>query len=123
MESKLQTFQFAILHKFIVHKAKLFKMQLVDSESCDNCLEKDTIIHRFWECRDIKLFWNEMEEWWNTLYPNNTISLSAKIIILGFYWTKCKYSLNNCILQARYFIHKQLCNKQHASFDGFLSHI
>ena len=47
IESKIQAFQFAMLHRFVVHKARLFKMQLVDSELCDVCIEKDTILHIF----------------------------------------------------------------------------
>ena len=123
IESKIQAFQFAMLHRFVVHKARLFKMQLVDSELCDACLEKDTILHRFWECPNIRLFWNNFEEWWNSLYPSNRNLLSAKIIILGCYSTHCKYAFNNCILQAKHFIHKQLCNKRQVSFQSFLTYL
>ena len=125
METKIQSFQFSFLHRFceIVHNARLFKMQLIESESCDTCFEKDTIIHRFLECPTITLFWENFEQWWNSLYPNNSVLLSAETILFGIYSTKSQYALNNCILQAKYFIHKQLCNKQQVTFRSFLSYL
>ena len=85
MESKLQAFQFSIQHRFVVHNARLYKMGLVDSESCNLCARKDTIIHRYWDCRYVSVFWSYFEDWYNKYSPKETVSLSLKKVIFGFY--------------------------------------
>ncbi len=50
IESKLQAFQFSVLHRFSPYKKKLFLMNLVESETCDYCEATETITHIFVEC-------------------------------------------------------------------------
>ena len=80
-------------------------MGLVDSELCDNCTLKDTISHRFWQCTNIRSFWAHFEDWWNVLFPTEIIQMSEETVLFGFYLHQNRYTVNNCILQAKYFIH------------------
>ena len=123
MESKLQAFQFSILHRFVVHNSRLYRMGLVDSELCNLCAAKDTIIHRYWECRYVNTFWSYFEDWYNKYSPRETISLSLKDVIFGFFHKQSCYTLNNCLLTAKYYIHKELCKKENISFAGYLNYL
>lgn len=55
-ETKLQAFQYSILHRFVPHKRLLYLQNLVTEETCDHCGEIDTILHRFYECLVSKHF-------------------------------------------------------------------
>ena len=122
-ETKLQSFQFSVLYRFVPYKAKLHLMGLAESPTCDFCPERDTLLHRFVECRCIKMFWISFARWW-TLATGDNLIVSAKDILLGYY-DGLKYPLNNCILTAKYFIHIQKCKSVAVTFEAckvFLKH-
>ena len=123
METRLQSFQFSLLHRFVVHKSRLKNMGLVNSEVCDYCLATDSIIHRFVECDQVKIFWINFQDWWNTIHTTSIITLSSSDIIFGLYKRKKLYALNNCILQAKYFIHVQACKQNAILLINFLSYL
>ena len=83
LESKLQVFRLSVLHQFVPHNSRLFKMNLVQSESCDYCAYLDTIIDRFGECENIQSFWTQFQTWWKNCYP-----LFRGLSILGHGWTR-----------------------------------
>ena len=116
-ETKLQSFQYSLLYRFVPYKRRLHMMGLVDTDICDYCTGVDSIVHRFVTCSVIKRFWDEFSDWWRS-YDSTFINLQAKNIILGFY-TNSNYTLNNCLLLAKYFIHKQKCAKAIISFPIF----
>ena len=59
-ESKLQIFQFKILYRRISTNSYLFKIGLISSELCSFCESStETLLHLFWECPQVKIFWNE----------------------------------------------------------------
>ena len=47
--------------------------------------------------------------------------MSEETVLFGFYLHQNRYTLNNCILQAKYFIHKEMCKKNEVSFTIFLA--
>ena len=112
MESKLQAFQFSVLHRFVPHNSRLFKMRLTDSECCNLCSFKDTILHRFWECSYVSVFWAYYQDWYNKYNSQDMIALSAKDVLFGFFKEQSKYTKNCCLLLAKYYIHKELCKKK-----------
>ena len=66
-ESKLQTFQFKLLHRRISTNRYLFKIGLISSELCSFCESStETLLHLFWECPQVKIFWNEVKDWLRT---------------------------------------------------------
>ena len=115
-ETKLQSFQYSLLYRFVPYKKRLYMMGLVDTDNCDYCTGLDSIVHRFVTCPVISKFWNEFSDWWRLF--SSDITLDAKNIILGFYTHKC-YTLNNCVLLAKYFIHRRKCVKGIISFAIF----
>jgi hypothetical protein len=104
-ETELQSFQYALLYRFIPYKKKLHIMGLVDSDICDYCDEIDTLVHRFVVCPVVKIFWNNFIIWWRK-QNDNINDLTDKNIILGFYDQE-DYALNKSILLAKHFIHRK----------------
>ena len=120
-EIKMQAFQFKILHRYIVHNVLLFRMGINDSPGCLNCNLEESIKHKFFECVYIQLFWKAFIEWWNVL-DIQRIDLEYKDVILGLYEIDL-YSVNNCILTAKYYIHYCWCKKIKPIFNRFLIYL
>ena len=110
-ETKLQSFQYKIIHRIINCNKKLFDMRIKNSPLCTYCDQTDDIGHFFFLCKDVYEFWREICTWWNTLdydgvdfpaYPN------VKTIIFGSQdVTEGVAVLNFCIFHIKYYIYRQ----------------
>ena len=116
-ETKLQSFQYSIIYRFVPYKDRLYKMGLVDSAICDYCTDIDSIAHRFVFCPGINQFWNDFTSWWS-IHDLTLPKLKEEHILLGLFMID-NYSLNKCIMLAKHFIHKQKCTKGNISFGIF----
>lgn len=56
-ETKLQSFAFKLAHRLIPCRHFLHKMRIRESEECVVCMERDTILHFFYECGRVQRFW------------------------------------------------------------------
>ena len=97
--TKLQNFQYKFLHRAIFTNSRLFKMKLVNSESCTFCKSnKETTDHLFWDCEVTK---NYIKQYLNFIKQNCNLELhlSKKMFFLGLD-TKDKSELHglNCSL-------------------------
>ena len=92
-------------------------MDLVNDDTCDYCSEQDTLIHRFISCPVCKSFWTQFISMWNQCIQT-PLHLSDRDKILGIY-VESSYTINNCILLAKQFIHKQKCKNKNISFNAF----
>ena len=109
-ETKLQSFQYKIIHIIINCNKKLFDMKIKNSPVCTYCDQTDDIGH-FFLCKDVYEFWREICTWWNTLdydvvnfpaYPN------VKTIIFGSQdVTEGVAVLNFCIFHIKYYTYRQ----------------
>ena len=110
-ETKLQSFQYKIIHRIINCNKKLFDMRIKNSPLCTYCDQTDDIGNFFFLCKDVYEFWREICTWWNTLdydgvdfpaYPN------VKTIIFGSQdVTEGVAVLNFCIFHIKYYIYRQ----------------
>ena len=110
-ETKLQSFQYKIIHRIINCNKKLFDMRIKNSPLCTYCDQTDDICHFIFLCKDVYEFWREICTWWNTLdydgvdfpaYPN------VKTIIFGSQdVTEGVAVLNFCIFHIKYYIYRQ----------------
>jgi hypothetical protein len=89
----------------------------VDSPICDYCTESDSIIHRFVGCQQMRVFWSDFVRWWEAA-TSLILNLTSEIILLGNY-KSTSYSLNSCILLAKYFIHLQKCKLLPVNFSSY----
>ncbi len=63
--SKLQSFQYRILHRTITCRKKLYDMKLVDSPNCLYCNNIDDIKHFLLSCEKTRNVWQSFFLWWN----------------------------------------------------------
>ncbi len=66
-ETKLQTFQYKIIHHIIPCNVWLFNLKFKNSKICNYCNEIDTQPHFFLLCEKENHFWNYWFNWWTTL--------------------------------------------------------
>ena len=114
-DTKLQTFQYAILNQIIPTGAKLHTWKMVESDKCQYCNrnEYDNISHYFYTCEKTSFFWNQIIKW-VSFHFKMQIPLSKTDIIFGITPTKetMFYSLNYLILHGKWYIYRcKLDNK------------
>ncbi|CAC5368334.1 unnamed protein product [Mytilus coruscus] len=102
IESKLQAFQYKMLHRIVSHNYLLEKYKLSLTNECASCKEIETIEHKFFECTEIKQFWREFSNWWYLVFGVK-IFLNKDSVIFGVL-NSDNLVLNYCILQAKYYI-------------------
>ncbi len=66
-ETKMQSFQFKLLHRLTPCRKNLAKWKISDTEYCQFCPEVDNIQHFFVYCEKVKSFWKSFFKWWNRL--------------------------------------------------------
>ena len=76
--------RYKIISRIVGTNSLLERMQIKTTDACDYCMQRENIEHKFWNCRSVARFWNEIKEWLvgkqlRTLVNNITINE----IILG----------------------------------------
>ncbi len=84
-ETKIQTFQYKILHRIICNKW-LFNIKITTSEVSDYCKEIDDILLFFFLCTNIREFWNLILDWLETIrnLQLKSSQILEECIIFGF---------------------------------------
>lgn len=59
-ETKLQAFQYKVLHRIVPCNKFLANIRIKQDSTCTFCNDSDTIQHFFMECRDTQRFWNSL---------------------------------------------------------------
>ena len=81
-ETRLQTFQWKILHGIFPTGVLLKKMNIRQSDQCQYCGNTDTVGHFFFECHSVKELWSEAERRIEII-TNTHVHLTERIIIIG----------------------------------------
>ena len=103
-ESKLQIFQFKLLHRRISTNRYLFKIGLISSELCSFCESStETLLHLFWECPRVKIFWNEVKDWLGTFSCFSTKCFTLQSCV-GFVEDASDLLFHHALLISRYHI-------------------
>ena len=124
-ETKLQSFQYRLIHRTITCRKRLFEMKMADHPRCLYCKDIDDIKHFFLFCPKVQSFWNSFFLWWNNLgdiiIPPEYECLE-ECMIFGFQPRGEIFEvLNFCILVAKYYIHtKRLLDDNNIVFLTFL---
>ena len=106
-ESKLQIFQFKLLHRRISTNRYLFKIGLISSELCSfRESSTETLLHLFWECPRVKIFWNEVKDWLGTFSCFSTKCFTLQSC-LGFVEDASDLLFHHALLISRYHIFGQ----------------
>jgi hypothetical protein len=116
-ETKLQSFQYKIIHRTIACKKWLFNIKISNSDICTFCdNDTDNIQHFFLLCKNTYTFWVSFDQWWHKITNNHLIDYSEpnKIqfeLLLGFPDKSDKNQvLNYCILHVKFYIYSKKIN-------------
>ena len=110
-ETKIQSFQYKIIHRIINCNKKLYEMKIKPSPLCDHCGSVDNIPHFFVLCPIVLLFWKDFFGWWtsfNHIHGQSFDLTGTKEIFVGIQTLSDQaMGLNFCVIYAKYFIDKQ----------------
>lgn len=100
----------------------LYKIALVESPLCTFCKEfPETILHLFSECGVVNSLIREVVSWLNGIM-NETITLTAKEIILGISSNKFN-TLNLLIVLLKYYVYKNRAKNLLPTFEGYIGDV
>ena len=120
-DTRLQAFQFRIIHRILPCRKWLHTLTVVDSDLCIICSDVDDIEHFLFSCPTTKMFWDHLEKWWNRLQLCN-VSLTLKHIVFGIYYDLSYFAeINFIILLAKHYIYIRKHYRQEICFFAFLN--
>ena len=109
-ETKLQSFQYQVINRYIACNYSLFKWGKADSPLCADCNTIEDIEHLFFRCHNVNSFWIAFKVFWQKCYQF-TVEVKMEDILFGMSNGMDLpeiYALNFCILMAKKFIYE--CN-------------
>ena len=120
--TRLQSFQFRLLHRIITCNHWLFNVGIKNSPNCETCNVDDTLIHFFIDCVHVQTFWANFRIWWANITLLPGINLSIQDLLLGVNKLDQHFlTLNYIIILANKFIHDhKMVAKKDISFTAFL---
>ena len=66
-DSKLNKFQYKLLHRALSTNTLLVKIGIKNSDLCNFC-KNASILHYIWLCPVVKLFWNRVKTWLEEIF-------------------------------------------------------
>ena len=109
-DTKLQNFQFKLLHRLIYSNIVLLRMNLIESALCSFCsADIETLEHLFWECPVVNRMWMDFK---NIIEENSNkhIPFLCKTFLFGILNLEDR-CINLCILILKYYVYK--CRNAH----------
>lgn len=107
-DTKLQDFQYKLIHRILVTNVSLVKFGIKDSDKCSFCgKEKETILHLFVECDKVRPLWSSIQDWLNSklnlripiLFSNTDLILGSQrpnFILINFILLLTKQYIYRC---------------------------
>ena len=108
-ETKLKAFQFKLIHRIEVNKKELHRYGIKADDECLYCGEKDSIEHTFLNCQFVKIFVNNVIDWFNAANNSKftpTIEEQLFGIKSGSYEKEVLNKFNYTILFMKYYIYR-----------------
>ena len=124
-ETKLQSFQYQVLNRYIACNSLLVKWGKAESALCTKCGEVEDIEHLLYMCATVKSFWEEFYQFWQKCY-NFAISLTTKEVLFGIpneLNMPELHALNFCVLMAKRFVYVCNLNGKPPCFSQFWSEL
>ena len=109
--SKLQWFQYRIIHRIIGTNEFLFKIKVKQSDKCSFCNEEtESLEHIFWSCPKVIDLWVKINEW---IFDSTQIELplNIEIVLFGILQKTSKNWIRNLLLLlTKFYIYRtKLC--------------
>jgi len=124
METRLQSFQYKLLHRILPCKYNLHKWSISQSPSCNYCNCVDTIEHCFFYCNMSDRFWKSVAKWIESLYK---VQIPIKItdVLFGIPHRKTQddmmYILNYVILCGKWYLYTSRKDDLPTSFSRYIN--
>ena len=122
--TKLQNFQFRLVHRILGTNSFLYKCKIKETELCTFCNEaKETFLHLFYECFCTKNIWLGLIEFLNKC-GYEIQNISAKEVIFDDVDILDQYNtVNHIILLAKYYIYRCRCTNTIPTIKGLLEYL
>ena len=119
--TKLQWFQYRIVQNILTTNSFLFKVGLVNNPICNLCnLERETIIHILWECRETQRFLQSVETLLDALYI--PFHYNKQIYLFGLFLNNRCSTINRLdneiLIIIKFYIYKTRCLHKVLSIPG-----
>jgi hypothetical protein len=107
-DTKLQDFQYKLIHRILITNSFLHKCGLKETELCTFCTEtKESIVHIFWEFNYVRNFWLAIGNFLKICGVG--LPFNAKDIIFGLTeHNSTQGTLSNLLIILKYYICLQM---------------
>ena len=125
-ETKLKEFQFKLIHRIVVTKKELHRYGIKTDDECLYCGEKDSIDHTFLNCRFVKIFINNVIDWFNAANNSKfapTIEEKLFGITSGPYEKGILKKFNYTILFMKYYIYTSKMHNEALILSVFVNKV
>jgi hypothetical protein len=97
-------------------------MGLADSDLCNKCKTKETIVHLYWDCTESQKLWNGIS---NLLHDDKNVKPNKRECLVGKSPAKSNRDqlADTISLVCRYYIHLMKCKNQQRNLQGLLNTI
>ena len=121
-ETRLQSFQYRILHRIVPCNKWLFNISIKESKQCNFCDEEDNILHFFLYCNNSEIFWSSFFNWWCKISEVVLDEILEDQIIFGFPCnTEMELVLNYCVLLGKWYMYSaKMREKNDFDLYGYL---
>ena len=115
-DTKLQSFQYKVLHRILPTNSLLMKCNITATELCTFCHEtKESILHLFCNCSHSITIWRNIESELK-IKCNLDIRFDKENIILGTFGQQCNALINHLILLVKRFLYICKCREELPTF-------
>ena len=120
-DTKVQSFQYKIVHRFFPCNYTLNKWYPNKSKNCMKCNEIDSLEHYFYLCPELQYFWSSFFKWWYNINQLK-VNVHSLEIVLGIQNQNRDPNLdclNYCIIYAKEYISEYKYNDKDCIFYEF----
>lgn len=107
-ETKLQSFQFKLLHRILPCRKYLRTIRITEDDKCPSCGEVDTLSHFFFHCLQVQTFWTMLCNWFSDQADIPLSNVNANEFMLGIPKENPQARiLNFIVLTCKFYIFRQ----------------
>ena len=118
--TKLQAFQYQIIHRYIPTRKFLYVRKVIDSPRCERCNDIDTLMHHFCSCPAVVNFWESVFGYIND-HLSEPIQRNNHNIIFGI--ADAPSVVNLLVIIGKHFIHSNAVQRTQLVFHAYLAYV
>lgn len=119
--TKLQSFQYQLLHRYLPTRKFLHVRGLVDSANCLRCVSADTLVHYLFTCHPTRDYWNKVFNFINSHVRPTRVMCNVRNVIFGV--PDAPPIVNLMILCGKHYLHMRKAKGQTLVFEMLKSYL